>query len=607
MRFTSIDWLILSLYVVFVLGIALNVRSRIKTSVDFLLTGRTLPLWICALAFAGASISAPEVIGLGALGARYGLQAAHFYGIAAIPAMVILGLFLMPLYYGSKARSVPEYLGLRFDRKTRILTACLFALMTLFSSSISLYAIARVVQALHVFDGLFRSIGRPAGEIFPFAIVLSAIIVMVCVIAGGLAGTMYTQVLHFCMFVAGLLPLTLLGLKSMGGWAGLKASLPAALMHEWKGALQANANPMGLDAVTLCIGLGLALGAGYWCTNVAVLQPALASTDSDAARRVPLIAAIPRTLLPFLVIVPGLVAIALPTPHSVTTVTTNPDGSIVHNIQVVSPEDAQGKGIVPAKIDPATGQPAQTAGGQAQLNYDMAVPNVLLHYFPTGMLGLGFAALLATFMSGMAGNVTAVNTVFTRDVYQSAIHRSASEEHCLAVARWSTVASVVLSLGGVYAIARFESVLEPLILIASIVNAPLLVAVLLGMFWKRSTGHGAFAGLIAGTVAAILHHALTLSIGGHPGVHGGWIRIVHHYPNEITQNIWGAIIALCAGAFVMVVVSLATSPRPERELVGMVYSLTPRPEQHRAEWWRRPEVLAVAIVVGAIAINIFLA
>ena len=607
MRLTSIDWLILLLYLVFVLGIALSFRSRIKSSGDFLLTGRTFPLWICALAYAGASISAPEVIGLGALGARYGLQAAHFYGIAAIPAMVVLGLFLMPLYYGSRARSVPEFLGLRFDQKTRILSAGLFALMTVFSSSISLYAIARVVQALHVFDGLFRSIGRPAGEIFPFAIVLSAIIVMVCVLVGGLAGTMSTQVLHFCVFVAGLLPLTLLGLKSMGGWAGLNASLPAALMHEWKGALQANANPMGLDAVTLCIGLGLALGAGYWCTNVAVLQPALASTDAEAARRVPLIAAIPRTLLPFLVIVPGLVAIALPTPHSVTTVTTNPDGSIVHNIQVVSPEDAQGKGIVPAKIDPATGQSAQTAGGQAQLNYDMAVPNVLSHYFPTGMLGLGFAALLAAFMSGMAGNVTAVNTVFTRDVYQSTIHRSASEEHCLAVARWSTVASAVLSVGGVYAIARFESVLEPLILIASIVNAPLLVAVLLGMFWKRSTGHGALAGLIAGTVAAIVHHALTLSIGRHAGVHGGWIRIVHQYPNEITQNVWGAIFALCAATMVMILVSLATSPRPEGELAGMVYSLTPRPGQHRGEWWRRPEALAVAILVGAIAISIFFA
>jgi solute:Na+ symporter, SSS family len=607
LKLTSVDWLILLLYVLFVLGMALSVRSRIKTSVDFLLTGRTMPLWICALAFAGASISAPEVIGLGALGARYGLQAAHFYGIAAIPAMVLLGLFLMPLYYGSGARSVPEFLGLRFDRKTRILTAGLFALMTVFSSSVSLYAIARVVQALHVFDSLFRSIGRPAGEIFPFAIVLSAIIVMACVIAGGLAGTMYTQVLHFCVFVAGLLPLTLLGLKSIGGWAGLRASIPAAMAHEWRNAFDSNANPMGMGPVGLFLGLGLALGAGCWFTNVAVLQPALAAAQADAARRVPLIAAIPRMLLPFLVVIPGLVAIALPTPHSVSTVTTNPDGSIVHNIQVVSPEAAEGKGIVPAKIDAATRQPVHAAGGQAQLNYDMVVPNMLLNYFPTGMLGLGLAGLLAAFMSGMAGNVTAVNTVFTRDVYQSAIRKSASEEHCLAVARWTTVASVALSIGGVFAIARFESVLEPLILIASIVNAPLLAAVLLGMFWKRSTGHGAFAGVIAGTVAAILHHALTLTIDSHPGVHGGWIRIVHQYPNEIVQNVWGAIIALCAGAFVMVVVSLTTSPRPERELAGMIYSLTPLPGQHRGEWWRRPEALAAAILIGAIAINIFLA
>jgi SSS family solute:Na+ symporter len=604
---TSIDGLILLLYLLFVLGIALSVRSRIKTGADFLLAGRTLPLWICALAFTGASISAPEVIGVGALAARYGLQAAHFYGIAAIPAMVFLGLFLMPIYYGSKARSVPEFLGLRFDQKARLLSACLFAVMTVVSSSVSLLAIGRLAQALRVFDDLFRSIGRPVEEAFPFAIVLFAIIVTLCVAAGGLEGTMRNQALQFCVIVAGLLPLAFLGLRSVGGWAGLKASLPAAIAHEWRGVLHANANPIGMGITGLCLGLGFALGGGYWCTNFPVLQAAMASADVDAARRVPLIAAIPRMLLPFVVILPGLVAIALPTPHSITTVTTNPDGSIVHNIQVVSPEAAQGKGIVPAKVNPANGQPAQTASGQPQLNYEAAVPSMLSHYLPTGVLGLGFAALLASFMSGMAANVTAFNTVFTRDLYALCISGEVSEGQYLAIARWTTVGVVLLSLGGVYAVVSFENILEVLILLCSIFNAPLLATVLLGIFWKRATGHGAFIGLIAGTAAAIVHHGLSLSNEGYPGIHGGWIGVVHRYPNEIVQNVWGAIFAFGVGAIVAIAVSLTTRSRPESELVGKIYSLTPRPEQHRAEWWKRPEALALAILIGAFVVNVFFA
>lgn len=607
MRLASIDWLILLLYLLFILGIALSLRSRIKTSADFLVTGRTLPLWVCSLAFTGASVSAPEVIGMGALGARSGMQAAHFYGIAAIPGMIFLGLFIMPLYYGSRARSVPEFLGVRFDQKTRLLNACLLALMAVFNSSVSLYAIARVAQTLHIFDSFFRSIGRPSDEIFPFAIVLAAIIVMACVLAGGLEGAIRNQALQFCVFVAGFLPVMLLGLKSVGGWHGLKAALPPALLHEWKGALHASANPMDLRMIGLCLGLGFVLGAGYWCTNFPVLQAALASPDIDAARRVPLISAVPRMFFPFLLILPGVIAIALPTPRSVTTVTTNPDGSIVHNIQVVSPEAAQGKGIVPAKIDPATGQAMLSGGGPSPLNYDAAVPNVMSHFLPTGLLGLGFAALLACFMSGTTANVTAFNTLLTCDLYQSSIRKGASDQQYLAVARWTTVGGVLLSGIGVYAIVRFGNVLEPLILIISIVNAPLLVIVLAGMFWKRATGHGAFTGLIMGTAAGILHHGLTLSVNAHPGIAGGWIRVVRQYPNEITQNVWGAIFAFGVGALATIAVSLPTRPKPESELVGIVYSLTPRTAPRRAQWWRQPEALAVAILIIAIAINLFFA
>jgi SSS family solute:Na+ symporter len=595
------------LYFVFVLGIGFALRRYMKTSKDFFQAGRALPAWICGLAFISANLGAQEVIGMGASGAKYGLETAHFYGIGAIPAMIFLGIFMMPFYYGSKARSVPEFLRLRFDEKTRALNACSFAVMTVFSSGISMYAMARLIQTLHVFDGLFHALGRPPEEIFTFSIVLSAIIVLGYIFLGGLTSAIYNEVLQFFLIIAGFLPLVLLGLKNIGGWGGLKAALPVAYMHQWKGVMHSSTNPMGIEIIGLGMGLGFVLGAGYWCTDFLVIQTAMASHDLDAARKVPLIAAVPKMLFPFLVILPGLLAIAMPTPRTVETVTKNADGSIVHNIQVVSPQVEQGKGLVPAKINPVTGQPMYTASGQPLLDYDMATPNMLLHYFPTGVLGLGLTALMASFMSGMAGNVTAFNTVFTYDLYQSYIHKGASDRHYLAVGRWATVGGILFSIGTAYAVISFNNILDILQLVFSVVNAPLFATFLLGMFWKRTTGHGAFAGLLAGTIAALLHHGLTLPIEAHPGIHGGWITIVHHYPSDMAQNFWGAIFAFSVNAVVAVTVSLMTKPRPDEELVGLVHSLTPKPAQHHLAWWQRPETLAVGILIGAIALNIFFA
>ena len=378
-------------------------------------------------------------------------------------------------------------------------------------------------------------------------------------------------------------------------------------MHEWKGVLHSNTNPMGIEIIGIGMGLGFVLGSGYWCTDFLVIQTAMASKDMESARRVPLIAAVPKMLFPFLVILPGLLAIGLPTPHTSTVVTTESNGAIVHNITVVPKEVEEGRGLVPAKINPLTGQAMLDASGHPLLDYDMATPNMLLHFFPTGILGLGLTALLASFMSGMAGNVTAFNTVFTYDLYQSYIHKGASDRHYLAVGRWATVGGILLSIATAYAAINFNNIMDTLQLVFSFVNAPLFATFLLGMFSKRTTGHGAFSGLIAGTAAAMLHHGLTLPIEAHTGIHGGWITVVHHYPSDMAQNFWGAIFAFSTNFVVAVVVSLCTKPRPESELVGLVHSLTPKPSMAHLEWWRRPEALGIAVLLGAIALNIVFA
>jgi SSS family solute:Na+ symporter len=606
LKLTSVDWLIMLLYFVFVLGIGFALKRYMKTSKDFFQAGRALPAWICGLAFISANLGAQEVIGMGASGAKYGLETAHFYGIGAIPAMIFVGIFMMPFYYGSKARSVPEFLRLRYDEKTRALNACSFAVMTVFSSGISMYAMARLVQTLHVFDRLFQTLGLPAGGIFTFAIVLSAIIVLLYIFLGGLTSAIYNEVLQFFLIIAGFLPLVILGLKNIGGWSGLKAALPVQYMHEWKGVMHASTNPMGIDIIGIGMGLGFVLGSGYWCTDFLVIQTAMASKNMDSARRVPLIAAIPKMVFPFLVILPGLLAIGLPTPHTTTTVSSQ-NGAIIHNTTVVPKELEEGRGLVPAKVNPVTGKPMLDASGHPLLDYDMATPNLLLHYFPTGILGLGLTALLASFMSGMAGNVTAFNTVFTYDLYQSYIRKGASDKHYLAVGRWATVGGILLSIGTAFAVISFNNILDILQLVFSIVNAPLFATFLLGMFSKRTTGHGAFAGLIAGTSAALLHHGLTLPIEARPGMHGGWIAVLHQYPSDMAQNFYGAIFAFVINFVVAVAVSMVTKPRPESELVGLVHSLTPKPPRAHLQWWKSPEALAVAILLGAIALNIFFA
>jgi solute:Na+ symporter, SSS family len=588
---TGIDWLILGLYFAFVLGIGVVLKSSVKTSTDFFLAGRAIPAWVCGLAFMSANLGAQEVIGMGASGAKYGIATSHFYWIGAIPAMVFVGIFMMPFYYGSRARSVPEYLRLRFDEKTRGLNAISFAVMTIFSSGISMYAIAKLIQTLHVFDGVFQRLGLNSSWIFDFAIVISAVVVLVYTFLGGLSSAIYNEVLQFFLIVAGFLPLSYLGLKNVGGWSGLKATLGPSFTHSWRGMGHASTNRLGVEWFGLVMGLGFVLSFGYWCTDFLVVQRAMAAKSMSAARRTPLIGAFPKMLFPFLVILPGLIAIALPTQPA------DPRTGVVADAP-------PGKGIIPVKVDATSGAAMLDKDGKPQLDYDLAVPSMLLHYFPPGLLGLGLTALLASFMSGMAGNVTAFNTVWTYDIYQSYIKPGATDEHYLWMGRASTVFGIVFSIGAAYMANRFNNIMDMLQLVFAFVNAPLFATFLLGMFWKRTTGHGAFSGLLAGTAAAAIHHGFTLSAGALPGIKGGWLAVLHTYPSEMAQNFWTAIYAWSTCFVVTIVVSLLTRAPEESKLVGLVYSLTPRPEEEPLAWYARPASLAIMVVAGTVLLNI---
>ncbi len=595
MNLTAIDWVIMFLYFAFVLGIGIFLKRFMKTSTDFFLAGRSLPAWVCGIAFMAANLGAVEVIGMGASGAKYGIATSHFYWIGAIPAMVFIGIFMMPFYYGSRARSVPEFLRLRFDEKTRTLNAISFAVMTIFSSGISMYAMAKLIQVLHMLDVPLAKLGLPMSWSFHLSVFISALIVLGYVFLGGLTSAIYNEVLQFFLIVAGFLPLVFLGLKNVGGWSGLKTQLPSAFTHSWQGMTNAQNNPLGVEWFGLAMGLGFTLSFGYWCTNFLVVQRAMAAGSMTDARRTPLIAALPKMFFPALVILPGMIALALPTPQQAVT---------VNGVVQMQPAPNAGKGLIPLKIDVATGKPAVDREGRPVLDFDLAIPNMLLHYFPTGILGIGLTALLASFMSGMAGNVTAFNTVWTYDIYQAHIHKGASDKHYLHMGQFATVFGVLFSIGAAYTAARFNNLMDFLQLVFAFVNAPLFATFLLGMFWKRSTGHGAFWGLLCGTAAAAVHHGLTLPRGDLVGIKGGWIAVVHNYPSEMAQNFWTAIWAFAVCFVITVGISLMTKPREDKELVGLVYSLTEKPSEEHLSWYQRPAYLAGLVLVMAVVLNI---
>ena len=546
MTLSIVDYLILVLYFGFVIGIGWFLKKKVSTSEDFLTSGHSMPLWITSLAFLAANMGALEMIGMCGSGAKYGMMTSHFYWIGAIPAMIFVGVFMMPFYYGSRARSVPEYLKLRFDEKTRGFNAITFAVMTVFSSGISMYALGVLFQVVF-------------GWSFTGSVLMSAAIVLAYTYLGGLSSAIYNEVLQFFLIVIGFAPLSILAVQRAGGWAGMQSRLDPRMMESWQHLSSASANPMGVEVVGLIMGLGFVLSFGYWCTNYLVIQRAMAARTMTDARNTPLVGAFPKMLIPFVVIVPGIAALALM---------------------------KMGSGYV---IPPKNGG----------LDYDKVLISLMAQFYPSGMLGVGLTALVASFMSGMAGNVTAFNTVWTYDIYQSYINKHAADSHYLWMGRMATIFGTAMSIGAAYFARSFNNMMDFLQLIFGFVNAPLFATFVLGMFWKRTTANGAFTGLLTGTGAALLTFSLTEAEGK-----GAWIASLHEFPSSMAQNFWVAIAGWTTCFVITILVSLVTRPKAESELTGLVYGLTKLPADEHEPWYRRPAQLALLVAALVIILNL---
>lgn len=555
----TVDYLILLVYILVVVGIGFVLKKHVKSASDFLTSGRSIPVWVTGLAFLSANLGAQEVIGMAASGAKYGIMTSHFYWVGAIPAMIFLAIFMMPFYYGSRARSVPEYLKLRFDEKTRGLNAVSFALMTVASSGASLHALAALLHLLLKWD-------------YNFSLIFSSIVVLAYVLKGGLSSAIYTEVLQFFLIVLGFAPLVIIGLNDLGGWNGMMASMKPEFAHSWKYMGTATANPMGVEWFGMVFGLGFVLSFGYWCTDFLVVQRAMAAKTMGDARRTPIIGAIPKMLFPIIVIVPGMIALALA-----------------------------------AKAGSNYGIPVGVTG---ETDYNLVIPSLIAHYLPTGMLGLALTALMASFMSGMAGNVTAFNTVWTYDIYQSYIGKGKSDSHYMWMAKFATVAGILISIGFAYVAKNVDNIMDFLQLVFGFVNAPVFATFLLGMFWKRATGHGAFFGLLLGTIAAVIFHGISapqiLEVGQTiPWIKGAWINTQYQFTSSMAQNFWLAIVAWSVCFVLTVVISLLTTrTKTDEELKGLVYSLTEKLKEEGEPLWKRPAVVGSVVLLIAVILNI---
>ncbi|MFW6695576.1 sodium:solute symporter family protein [Streptomyces sp. MAR4 CNX-425] len=448
----ALDYVIMALYFVVVLGIGFLARRSVKTSLDFFLSGRSMPAWITGLAFISANLGATEILGMAANSAQYGVYTTHWYWIGAIPAMVFLGLVMMPFYYGSKVRSVPEFLLHRYDRGAHLLSSVLFSFAAVLIAGVNLYAMAIVVEAL---------LGWPEWV----AIVISAAVVLVYITLGGLSSAVYNEVLQFFVIIAALLPLTILALKRVGGWDGLSDTLTESrggdFVTAWGGTGIGSDNPLGANWLTIVLGLGFVLSFGYWTTNFAEVQRALSARNLSAAKRTPLIGAYPKVFIVFLVMIPGLAAAAL----------------------------------VP-KIG--------TSG--SDLTYNDSIPYLMEQLLPNGVLGVAVTGLLAAFMAGMAANVSSFNTVFTTDIWEPYVKRGQTDAYYLRFGRIITVIGVAASVGTAFIASSFSNIMSYLQTLFSFFNVPMFVVFIIGMFWKRTSVKSGFWGLLVGTVAAMLNY-----------------------------------------------------------------------------------------------------
>jgi SSS family solute:Na+ symporter len=531
------DYGILAIYFALVIAIGLLARRAIATSEDFLLSGRSLPAWVTGIAFISANLGAIEILGMAANGAQYGISTVHFYWIGAVPAMVFLGIVMMPFYYGSKVRSVPEFLRRRFNAPTHLFNAGSFALAAVLTAGVNLYALALVINAL---------IGWPTWV----SIIVSAAFVLAYITLGGLSGAIYNEVLQFFVIIAGLIPLVIIGLKDVGGWDGLKAKVNNdAFFNSWSGTHVGHwTNPLG-DWIGIVMGLGFVLSFGYWTTNFAEVQRALSAKDLSAAQRTPLIGSFPKIFIPALTIIPGLIAVA----------------------------------VIP-KIG-GTGKGAPT--------FNDAIPLLMNKYLPNGTLGIALAGLLAAFMAGMAANVSSFNTVFTYDIWQTYIVKGKRDGYYLRVGRIVTVLGIVIGIGTAFIASGYTNIMNYIQLLFSYFNAPLFATFIIAMFWKRATPWAGLAGLIAGTLGAGVMHFAAYDIGY---FYPGGEVLSHAKINAQMANFYGAIVAFVADAVVTVIVSLVTAPKPEKELAGLVWGIpdpdAPDPKSvPKPKWWASPKLL----------------
>jgi SSS family solute:Na+ symporter len=550
LHLNGLDYTLLFVYFAIVLAIGIAARTSIRTSLDFFLSGRSLPAWVTGLAFISANLGAIEILGMAANGAQYGVATVHFYWIGAVPAMVFLGLVMMPFYYGAKVRSVPEYLRLRFNPATHIFNALTFALASVLIAGVNLYALALVLQNL-------------LGWSLFLAICVAAGFVLVYITIGGLSGAIYNEVLQFFVILAGLIPVTVVGLVKVGGWSGLTekvkhSALGPSGLHAWQGTGIGSHNALGSNFLGIVLGLGFVLSFGYWTTNFAEVQRALSAKSLSAAQRTPLIGAYPKLFIPALTVIPGLIAlVAIP------------------------------------KFGGATGN----------LQYNNAIPLLMGQLLPNGVLGIAVTGLLAAFMAGMAANVSSFNTVMTYDLIQPYWIKDRDDQFYLRMGRIVTVLGIVVAVGTAGIASQYTNIMNYIQLLFGFFNAPLFATFIIAMYWKRATPWAGIWGLIAGTLGAAVTHILYAG--------AGWLGVSPqiHFASAQGANFWGAVVAFVSDAVVTVLVSLVTEPKPERELAGLVWGTTREEEPDAPDkgdelWWRSPKLLGYGALAICVVLNL---
>jgi SSS family solute:Na+ symporter len=563
-----VDYLIVGLYFVVVLGIGLMARRQISDSLDFFLSGRSLPAWVTGLAFISANLGAVEIMGMSANGAQFGIPTVHYFWVGAIPAMLFLGVVMMPFYYGSKVRSVPEFMFKRFGAGAHLVNAISFAVAQLLIAGINLFLLGSIIHAL---------LGWPLWV----ALVVAAAIVLSYITLGGLSAAIYNEVLQFFVIVAALLPLTLIGLHRVGGWDGLKDGITSAAdknpdvvapaadqLNSWPGTALTGFSSDFWSVVGIVFGLGFVLSFGYWTTNFVEVQRAMASNSISSARKTPIIGAYPKMFVPFITILPGMIAAVL-----------------VSEIADVK----------------SGGTPPGGSSGEG-VTYNDSLLYLMRDVLPNGLLGVAIAGLLAAFMAGMAANVSAFNTVWSYDLWQRYIVKERSDSYYLAVGRIATVAAVVIAIFTASLASNYTNIMNYLQTLFGFFNAPLFATFIVGMFWKRMTPTAGWVGLVSGTLAAVFVGIASEDALG--SLSQGWISISGQ----------GASFVAAGAAFVVdvvlsVVVSWFTKPKPVEELRGLVYSETPKedlvdPEEKSFPWYRRTMPLAGIALVLVIILNI---